>query len=678
MTTATTTALTVQDGDVRELLPRDLRNLYDLKRAVVRAVDDARPRARVATMKSEADRHLAILGADWKTIERWYYKWINARRDDRVLIDFRKLSKRERKTPLLHCYKWYCERNQRASLPAWRAMIRDLMDGKVLTHYGGDWTKAFREEHGDEAPLPRHCPYDMLNPPKGWKYSTLQKLAGLTDYERKASRVGATAAADCVLPVLTTRVGLHAGEAIEIDDKYHDANTNFAGQTGSVRVLEFKAIDGLSGKRLAYGLRPRTVDEETGKRDNLKEKELRFMLAHLFCNVGFYREGCWIASEHGTAAVRGRLKERLSRLSNGRIKVVYSSILGAQVHEGLWPGRGKGNFKLKAMCESLHGFDHNELASLPGQVGKDRDHCPEQFHGLDAYNTELLKAMCTLTEAQRQLLRSEILPFHTYCRLVAEVYDRMDDRKDHRLEGWEACGFEKGEIFNAALGRWFDASALDQMTPDERTATAAVLRMHPEWTRVRRLSPREVWHEQRENLDRLSRWALTDIMEREDGFSLSVQKDGTLRFRDRYLGPDVHVYHANVTTPAGFRQDLVPLREYWCYITPYEPENLYVCNASDDSILGIAPRYDRAPKYDFDAVHALQGAQNHRRALLNAPIKARHQDEAADRIALIKHNDAVIAPGHPIPDAPPPAPERQDDINVVQEIVSGLRKEDRE
>jgi hypothetical protein len=80
----------------------------------------------------------------------------------------------------------------------------------------------------------------------------------------------------------------------------------------------------------------------------------------------------------------------LAIASGGAIKVERGGMQGAAAHAGQYAGRSKGNFRIKAALESLGNLIHNEMAFLPGQTGKDRQHAPEQLHGLLKHNDALL------------------------------------------------------------------------------------------------------------------------------------------------------------------------------------------------------------------------------------------------------------------------------------------------
>jgi hypothetical protein len=96
-------------------------------------------------------------------------------------------------------------------------------------------------------------------------------------------------------------------------------------------------------------------------------------------------------------------------------------------------------------------------------------------------------------------------------------------------------------------------------------------------------------------------------------------------------------------------QQLCRQREYLFHVTPYHAEDLYVSDKESGAMIGIAPRYDVAPRFDQHAIAVLQGKQAHDLKLLSDPIKERHEDEANAREAMIRWNAEVIK-GTPLTD----------------------------
>lgn len=590
-------------------------------------------------------------GVSVPTIWRHYSAWRAARGDWRAVINRKRIGKCGPSKMLADAFRAYCERNQRASAPAWRQLMRDLSEGRPVSNFDGDWRTVWSRVHPTE-PIPDKCPWNEIHPPPGCAYKTLMRVCGLTEFEKAASRVGMAAARDHILPVLTTRVGLAAGQYFQFDDKWFDLEVNFEGQARGIRPLEFCCYDVFSASKVAYVVRPRLV-ADSGKRQNLNEREFRYLVADLLINKGFHRDGCTLIVEHGTAAIRADMQRRLEEISDGKIRVERSGILDQQVHAGMFPGSTGGNFHMKALCESLHGSDHNNLAALPGQVGRDMKDAavtPEQYSKLTAYNQAMIAAMATLPAERRAQLMFPLLPFTQFVRVIEDIYCRMDWRSNHSLEGWQEAGLMISEFRLGEGSNWFPMDSLLAMDAGQRAAIDSFLRANHQHMRVRRLSPREVWMRGQAELTRLSKLHLPEILGMEDAREVRVASNGLVEFEDRYLGPQTHIFFGTVTTPDGFMQSLAKGRAYLAHTTPMAPDEMWVTDKSSGALLGIARRYDRARRGDIAATHQLMGLQAHDRAQQADVVAQRHQDEIASKAHMLAHNQLVLA-GAPITQA---------------------------
>jgi hypothetical protein len=319
------------------------------------------------------------------------------------------------------------ENNQRKTRPAWRAFCRDWKHGKQIP--------------GLDNSLPRHCL------PPGTGYDNVQKRIR-DEFAKLAMRRGlSTAIAKCGPQIFSTRANLWLMSHLPIDDLWHDNFVVFSGKSGAraqiVRVLELDAMDVFSGNLVAFGTKPR-IAREDGTMDNLKEKYARLLMANVFFNKGFSPRGTTMMGEHGTAAISDRIARILFDRSGGLIRLRESGMTEEeQVVCGRY-GRGKGNPRFKAALESIRNLKHNELASLPGQTGKDVEHRPEFTHGQLKDCDDLLKAMAVLAVKNPQRARSlklNLLDYHAdFLPLLMDVYRTINERTWHELEGWSAAG----------------------------------------------------------------------------------------------------------------------------------------------------------------------------------------------------------------------------------------------
>jgi len=599
---------------------------------------------KAANRSAEIDRMAEVYGHmrgfSAPSLRRKFYAFARAGGDWRVCIDHARLPAESPRKMAEKCYKKYCENNQRSSREAYRKMMRDFRAGRELEPAGITWKDVWKAAHPKKA-APQFCPQDWT--PRGWSYRNLQHAAGLSKYEKTAARIGAAAAREHLPAVYTTRAGLAVGQIYMFDDMWHDILVQFPGQEKAVRPLEFACIDVFSACKFQYGMKPRRTED--GKRTNLNEREMRFLLAHILCNVGYNAEtGCTLVVEHGTAAIRPELERRLKDLSHGKISVSRSGILGEQVHKGMFPGRGGGNFKAKAALESSHALAHTAAAHLPGQTGANsRTNRPEQLAGMQKYDNELQRAAARMTPARAAALMRPFLSYYDYADAIGELYDNINWRTWHALEGWEQARLTATEWRLTEDSPWQPIDSLDTLAPAQRQIADGLLMENPALRRVRKLSPMEVWQAGAENLARLDKFAAPLILGADTGKLKKVRDDGLIAFRDRDCGPDEHRYLARVTTPDGFQQALRPGRKYLMQVNPFCPGEAFVTDPESGGCIGVARRWETACKADMDAVHRLMGAQAHEEKLRNEPVRERHAGEAAERLAMIEHNRRIVS-----------------------------------
>jgi hypothetical protein len=574
-------------------------------------------------------------------LKRIYYAW--KREGDAALCDRRRLPQPGRENPWLEVYQTYCERHNRNNKGSWRAMMDDFWAGRVMEHGVGDWRDCWRRERRFQS-VPEHLPPGWV--PKQAAYQTLQRAAKANphyQFQLAASRRGRRAAHEFVLPVLRTRVGLEPGQVYEYDDVHIDVEVVMPGLGKVARPQMFIGYDVSSGMDTCQACRPQFPEEGTDRRNSLKEREFRMLFAWQMTGVGFHPGGCRNVVEHGTTAIRERLRERIKRipLYGGLIDFETSGILAEAVHAGFFKGDGGGNFRLKAYCEGAHRLAHAARAMLPGQVGQDAAHRPESHAALVRYDERLMTAVAALPPDVRDRVRFNLLDFDSFTRLNSLLLDRLADDPDHRLEGWDGRMVTVWRLSESDA--WRPLAELDRLGDDERLAVMAYLSAHPEHRGVRRQTRREAWLSGCAKLIRVPISELPMLLEDADSRRVTVRKDGTFGFRDQfYYGPDEIIYHAVCRGRAGFQHALVPGREYVFWGTPYHQEGGVVCDPESGKVVGLAPAYKRAPYYDLDAIHAAAGAQNHDLAVKMLPVRGRHQREAEARMELLGHNADVL------------------------------------
>lgn len=589
---------------------------------------------------SEAHGH--IRGLSEGTIRTAYYRWVAGNRNWSALANQRRIGKARLSKRLAVAYKTYCERNQRSSKAAYDAWLRDIRAGKVFDGIG-DWRDMWGETYPTET-CPPICPADFV--PAGLTYRNMQRVGGLSRYEQLASRQGAIAALRAAPSVYSTRAGLAVGAIFEFDDLTHDLVVDVGNGIRGVRPQEFACLDVASAYKCAYGVKAEILKDD-GSRERLKEREMLYLAAHVLTSIGYRPEGTIWILEHGTAAIREAARKAIRMLTRDAIRFETSGILGEQVHGGLWPGKGQGVPGIKAHLESSFNLVHNVSAALPAQTGSNsRLSKPEPLAGLEKYHADLLKVCHNLPAETQQRLMLPVLRLGEFQDALATLYKIIAERRDHALEGWDAAGNVEHCFRMSPAMPWMSiAGALAAVTdPAKRSALDLAIRTVAERREVR-MSPAEVWRRSAGKLTRLDHWAAVAILASEPR---CIRKDRLTRkhelcFQDAYFGPGSHRFWPVVHTPDGRRELLSDRRDYALIQTPYDPSRIYVLEPDSLVCLGYAERMVPGSRVDADSMHRLMGKRSEAIALLNEPIEARHEDDAADRAAMISHNERVLA-----------------------------------
>jgi len=533
-------------------------------------------------------------GYTTRTVRRKYYAYRNSG-DWRVLVDQVRAGWREVKSlpkAFIEFWRSLCEEYQRKDKPAHRALLhiwrthRHPITKKFLTEIPGYSTWPAVGETG------RH--------PDGWSYGNLNQHSP-TGFEKALVRSGRAAAASHRPLVYTTRADLWVGSHYMPDDLWHDNFVNVLDTGTSGRPLEFGMADLYSACKFAWGMRVRTENLATGQMEGLKESMMRYLLASVLAREGYSERGTIIVAEHGTAAVREELEKLLYDFSGGKIVVRRSGMDGAADALGIYAGRGKGNFRIKAAYESSHNLVHNDFASLPAQTGMSVERRPEGLHGLLKDNDTLLMAMLGLREERpdlAELLQFSMLEFGQFLALAMELYDRINSRTEHALEGWRAnvIPVKRGD-------RW----------------------------RFRRMSPKEVWQRGRSALRKFSPAAIAAILGPDLGIPRKI-KSAVTQVQDKLTETD----------PMLFDTHELSAGEYVLVVNPFLPDRLFVFDTAG-RFVAACPRAARVSPNDVDALRERYRETKRIEAELSKGVRARGVAQVRAAIARAKNNIAVLA-----------------------------------
>lgn len=581
-------------------------------------------------------------GFTCKSLIRKFYAWMNAGCDWHVLIDKAREQSGSIELPeeFVEHWKGLCERNQRKCRPAYVKLCHAWRTGESIPGYG-TWREWFRKEY--DAMPPDVCSAPII--PKGWSYRNLMRFRP-SKVELKAARIGRSAARSLAPLVFTTRVGSAVGKFIVFDDLEHDNKVNFLGvNRAAMTPLELAAMDLFSGSKFAYGVKPMMENDE-GVKQKIKGREMRFLLASVLTQTGYRQDGTTLLVEYATAAIQTEVEKFLYDCTGGAITVQRGGIEKAAAFAGMYGSRGKGNFRLKAALESSHNLAHNLLADLPGQKGANaRLNGPEEMHGRERHNDALLNAMVALPPERAALLKLPFLNFHEFTKILAQIYDLIDMRTEHDLEGWEEAGLIAHEFRLAETHPWNSVQAILALPPAQRQAADAILSM-PGLTRTRKLSPREVFNQGKDKLVKLPTYCVPGIL----GDDLAVERklgdNGLFEFEDRELCTDELRYLGKVTRPDGREEYLKDDETYLTFVNPFDLSQLFVVG-SKKQFIGVCPRWEKVSRADTDALHRAMGAAAKQLAERLAPVAKRGKEITMRRLADTQHNLNVLE-GKPI------------------------------
>lgn len=589
-------------------------------RAWVAALESVKEAAGIT---AELTRVAGELGSTFGTVRRKWDGWNAAGRDWRVLADGRKLGRAAEGSlassrEFTDFFKKLCEENQRSTAAAIRALKRRWQARLPIPGY-------------DDFPGWPELPH-------GWTERNLRRYAPKQG-DLIIARKGLKAAASEMALVLRTRVGLWPGSHIQCDDVWHDHFVRFGNEV--VRVLEFGALDVWSGSRFAWGSRPRRK-KASGGHEGLSERDFRLFVAGFLWGHGYSPRGTVLMLEKGTAALREGMKRRLHELTRGLIDVKEGAMSGeTQALKGMWGGRRGGSGNWKSHLESLHNLLHNEMACLPGQIGKDRQNAKESTHGVVRYQERLLMWAESAPRHVAEALRHPLMDYHgEFCPVRDYFYRQIDERTDHDLEGWEDPALRRivtRYTLAPGSGLWVD---LDEIPEEARPLVMSAAAGAPErWTRRHRMSPAEVWRNGRGELVRADHAMVADLI----GPDLARERKVSgsyIEFEDAEVSAGTLVYEARVVTPQGRERELPRGERYGMLVNPFEPSALLVLDAKG-RCLGHAAQVRRVCLADESALERAMGRKNERNAQLLEPMRGRWADEEAATVELRRHNAAL-------------------------------------
>jgi hypothetical protein len=600
----------------------------------------ASPRPRVA-LEAAAAAHQHLRGWSMKSLERKFYALV-ATRDWRSLVNRAKTTgdgKSEWITPAVgEAWKGYCDRHMRSFKSAYIEMAADYRIGKMVGDV--DWRRVWQALPDlCHQPMPTRCPPGMPLPP-GWSYHNLMRHKP-REIETEAARRGRHAALKLSSRVHTTRDQLAPGMQYEFDDMWHNCMVMRQGYPKAVRPLELACIDIASAHKVAFALKPRMEDAD-GKRKNITEADMRFLVAHVLCNVGYHRDGCTLLVEGGTATVRDRLQKVLAELSGGKIAVSVSGV-DRKVPLGKWGYDTKGNPDHKAHVESWHNLAQNRLDAIPGYTGSNaRLDKPEDHNALMRVVDKMLAASCVLPAPLAEKLRFPVLDWATFSDVVHEVYAQIGSSNDHALEGWSGRTERQWRAHPADL--WHSEADFVRLPQQAQDALAPIIAQEG-MTRVAKLSRRQVWEGGRVDLVRLPDWAVTLICG-EDLAELRPCPSAEVVFVNKEIDDRPMIYRLSTCVDAAGRT--VALKDgesYLWMINPFDPRAVFVCDVWGGYV-GKCLRIDQIDRANLKEIGEEIGRTRRELDTALAPLARRSAVAARQMIGDMAANAALLRHGN--------------------------------
>lgn len=488
------------------------------------------------------------------------------------------------------------------------------------------------------------------NLPSGWGgkgrnlYRHLPKKLELT-----ALRQGLGAAQARYGPkVLSTRVGLWHMSHVVMDDVKLDVKAHLLESPKLIVPLQLGALELLSGDRFTYGMKPQLWRPD-GTKSGIQEGDTRFLLANILTTQGISKRGTTFVIEHGTAAIRGPVRDILTRAFGDLVQFSDSGFRGKlQALAGMGDGRGGGgNPNHKAALESLHNLIHNEMAALPAQTGHDRTE-PEFLGVIERADERLLAIARRMPPEAVQLLKFRTLEWHSQLvPLVAAVLDSINKRDDHDLEGWAELGFITRQYrLMPTSNEWWNESQLLELAPASRNAILAQADADSRCWMPKRLSPHEVFEMGRAKgeIIKAPDSVVAEILYHDLAKPRRVGDDGVFEFEDQEIAPGVLTFEGRVLCPNGREEELKWGETYEAVINPFNRSVLWVYSGTRQrgAFLGIARAVQRHSRADAEGARQAFKRSSQRLAEALAGTRSRNAHITRNETRRNKHNTSVI------------------------------------
>jgi hypothetical protein len=503
-------------------------------------------------------------------------------------------------------------------------------------------------------------PAESTGYPLGWSEDNILRMRP-DGYALTVARQGAKNASAYLPSILKTRVGSRFGAVVFFDDQDYDLKVapRGVGQK-AIRPQGFNCLDYLSGAFMHHAIRLRWWDVAADQFRTLTQQDFTWFVISYLQRHGFRTDstGTTLVFEHGTAtgfnnrtlSTAGgfsNFDEALAAVSHGCIRVERSGLFNQAAFAGmLFRPQSSGNPNFKAPLESLFNLVRNRMAALPGATGRNRDLKPLEQYGVDLYTGQMLKLYERLDVRHRELIRYPILTAEQFGEVAARVYEAINARTDHALQGWEECGFVAPQLRFTPDERspWLKQSEIMDLPEASRAMLLANMEK-PGHVRTARLSPAEVARQFAGELTRLPDAMVPLLVPMQWARPASVRSDRTIAIKDQMLGPEAFQYVCRIEGPHGATV-LNPGMNLLCYLNPFAPARLVVCR-EDGAFIGTLHQMTRAGFTDQDAILDQLKTRAAMKADMDTAVRPHLAGLIEDRKEMKRVNDR-LANGKPV------------------------------
>jgi hypothetical protein len=496
--------------------------------------------------------------------------------------------------------------------------------------------------------------------PAGWSEDNILRFRP-DEYALSVARQGTKRAAGFLPSILKTRVGVKFAQIVFFDDQDYDVKVAARGLSQrSLRPQGFNCLDYLSGNFMHHAIRLRWWDTEKESYRTLTQTDFTWFVVSYLQKHGYRRDshGTTLVFEHGTATGYNNRElstfggysnfdEALAGISHGCIRVERSGLFNQPAFAGmLFRPQSSGNPNFKAPLESMFNLVRNRMAALPGATGRNRDLKPAEQYGEDLYTGQMLKLWERLDQRHRELIRFPMLTAEEFGEVVGTVYEAINSRTDHGLEGWERCGFVAPQFRFTPDERspWLSREEVAAM-PDDLRAMILAKTETPGHVRPYQLSPADVARQCAGELTKLPDHLIPLLIPRQWARPATVKSDRTISIKDQLLGPEAFTYVCRIEN-GDSAIVLKPGTKLLCYLNPYAPERLAICK-EDGAFLGTLYQQTRAGWLDHEAIldHLKERAEL--KADMDTAVRPHLEGLMADR-AEMKRTNERLAKGEPV------------------------------